>query len=83
MITTLLDRRSGNRSEIQPEIESKDNDDHDADLESAAGNLLSAIQSKSIQGIRDALREAFQCLDAEPHEEGEHIQTADTPERED
>lgn len=72
MITTLLDRRSGNRAEIQPEIESKDHSDHDQALEAAASNLLSAIQSKSIQGIRDALREAHVACDQEPHEEADH-----------
>lgn len=75
MITTLLDRRSGNRSEIQPEIESKSHPDHDSALESIAGDLLSAIQSKSVQGIRDALRDAFLHLDSMPHEEGEHIES--------
>lgn len=74
MITTLLDRRSGNRSEIQPDIESKNNENHDQALEAIAGDLLSAIQSKSIHGIRDSLREAFLHLDSQPHEEGEHIE---------
>lgn len=80
MITTLLDRRSGNRAEIQPDIENKTHPDHDQALESIAGDLLSAIQSKSVQGIRDALRDAFLHLESQPHEEGEHIEESEEQE---
>ena len=83
MVTTLMDRRSGNSAEVSPDIETKDHPDHDPQLEAAAQSLLSAIQSKSIQGIRDALKQAFQSLEAQPHEEGEHTNPSDTPERED
>jgi hypothetical protein len=76
MITQLMNRR-GDRTEIKPVIESKNHTDHDSALESAAQNLLNAIQSKSIPDIRDALRSAFECLDSEPHIEGVHTDAAD------
>jgi hypothetical protein len=69
MVTTLLDRRSGNRTEIQPTEESKDSANHDQDLEAACAKLLTGIERKSVQDIRDALREAFECLESQPHEE--------------
>jgi len=42
-------------------------------LESAAEELSTAIHSKDIKGIAMALRAAFEIMDSEPHEEGEHI----------
>lgn len=42
-------------------------------MHSAAQDLLSAIESKSVKGIAEALRAAFDLADSEPHEEGEHI----------
>lgn len=72
MITTLLDRRSGAQSEVEPVVESKENMNHNQDLESAVVKLLSGIEHKNVQDIRDALTSAFRCLDAESHVEGEH-----------
>lgn len=75
MITTLMDQRqNGHRIPITPVIESKDHPDHDPALESACIKLLAAIEHKHVQDLRDALREAFQVLDSEPHVEGEHIE---------
>ena len=73
MITTLYDRRSGAQSPIEPVVESNTHPDHDPELESAVVKLLSAIEHKNVQDLRDALREAFECLDKEPHVEGPHI----------
>jgi len=73
MITTLLDRRvSGHRVPVNPVVESKTHPDHDPELESACTKLLDAIDHRSIEDIRDALRQAFECLDSEPHEEADH-----------
>jgi hypothetical protein len=74
MITTLMDQRqNGHRVSVSPVIESKDHPDHDEDLESACVKILAAFEHKHVQDLRDALKEAFQCMDAEPHVEGEHI----------
>jgi hypothetical protein len=50
--------------------EQKENDSQG--LEVAATDLHSAIESKDIKGIAEALKAAFLILDAMPHEEGEH-----------
>ena len=49
-----------------------DGEDYDV-MHSAAQDLLSAIESKSVNGVAEALRAAFELADSEPHEEGEHI----------
>lgn len=80
MITTLMDQRQ-NRTPVNPVVESKDHPDHDPALEAACVKLLSAIEHKHVQDLRDAIREAFQALESAPHEE--HSNPSDTPERED
>jgi hypothetical protein len=39
-----------------------------------AKDLLQAIESKDVKGIAEALNNAFQIMDAEPHVEGDHIE---------
>jgi hypothetical protein len=73
MLNELMTRR-GDRAKVSPVVESKDNPDHNDELEEAATALLSAIQSQSVQGVRDALKQAFDCLDAAPHIEADHSQ---------
>jgi hypothetical protein len=45
----------------------------DSGLEACATDLIRGVASKDTSLIIDALRSAFQILDAEPHEEGEHL----------
>lgn len=80
MITTLLDRRSGDRVNIKPEVESKDNKDHNPELEAACAKLLAAIEAKSVLGIRDASREIHQAVDQEAHYEGPHLNDEESEE---
>ena len=42
-------------------------------MEAVAEDLIHAIHSKSIQGVKEALRSAFDLADSEPHYEGEHL----------
>jgi len=42
-------------------------------LESAAEDLCNAIEAKDYKAAASALRAAFELLDSQPHEEGEHI----------
>lgn len=51
-------------------------DDGDAGLMSAAQDLVNAIQAGDPKGCAQALRAAFQILDSEPHDEGEHLDDA-------
>ena len=55
-------------------IERKSDHEEEYDvLESAAEDLCHAIDAKDYKAIAVALRAAFELLDSEPHEEGEHI----------
>jgi hypothetical protein len=60
----------------KPDVEAKSEVDASSsihpDLKEAATDLLSAVKSESIIEIAHALEAAFECLDAMPHEEGEH-----------
>lgn len=42
-------------------------------LEVAAEDLCNAVHAKDYKAAASALRAAFELLDSEPHEEGEHI----------
>lgn len=42
-------------------------------LHSAAEDLISAIHSKDVKAVAEALKAAFELMDSEPHEEGPHI----------
>lgn len=77
MLTTLLDNRNGNKSSVAPDVESKDSESHDQELENHAADILGAIERKSIPDLRDALKACFQYLDKQPHEEGEHVESED------
>lgn len=52
-------------------------DQQDQGLKYAAHDLLMAVDNRDIEAISEALRSAFQILDSEPHEEGEHINDYD------
>ena len=47
-------------------------DDNKASHRAAASDLLAAIKSEDIDGIAEALNNAFQIMDSEPHNEGPH-----------
>jgi len=49
-----------------------DGEEYDG-LESAAEDLCRAIEAKDYKAAASALRAAFELLDSQPHEEGEHI----------
>jgi hypothetical protein len=51
-----------------------DASDEDLDgLEVAAHDALDAIKRSDAKALAEALKAAFELCDAEPHEEGEHI----------
>lgn len=45
----------------------------DSALEACADDLMRAVSSGDKKSAARALRAAFQILDSEPHEEGEHL----------
>ncbi len=46
--------------------------EEDQGLNAAAADLIRAIHSKDEAGVVSALRAAFELMEEEPHEEGEH-----------
>lgn len=45
----------------------------DEALMSAAADILDAVETRNLRNLTEALRAAFQIMDAEPHLEGEHL----------
>lgn len=50
----------------------------DNGLHAAAEDMIRAFHSKDAKALAEAVRAAFQILDAEPHEEGEHTNDYDS-----
>ncbi len=65
MVTTLLDARSGNKAEVSPDTEVK-SEEYNHDLERACGDLLSALERKSIPDLMKASRDVHTELHKEP-----------------
>ena len=42
-------------------------------MHSAAEDLIAAVHSKNVKAVAEALRSAFELMESEPHEEGEHL----------
>ena len=49
-----------------------DNEDEHDYLEMCAGDLMHAFKANDVKACAAALRAAFDLLDSEPHEEGQH-----------
>lgn len=46
--------------------------DEDHGLDSCSEDLIKAMHAKDAKGVTSALKAAFEILDSQPHEEGEH-----------
>jgi len=57
---------------VLPETVKREHDDDFDMLEAAASDLISAIHSKDVKAVAEALKAAFEIADAQPHHEGEH-----------
>lgn len=55
-----------------PDNTESEEDDPKAGHLACARALISAVKSDDEQGVADALQDAFELMDSEPHEEGEH-----------
>ena len=70
MLPFLKNQKEGSASTSVESIKREpDESDHYDVLESAAEDLCKAVQAKNYKGAAEALRAAFQLLEAEPHEE--------------
>lgn len=81
MLPFLKDKKEAGMS-TKPELDKIDrkpdeeeDEDHDVvdSLEGAMQELHSALNAKDYSGAAEIFRSAFELMDSEPHEEGEHI----------
>ncbi len=61
-----------NRTPDEKPEENQD-DTNDMAIRECAQQLIDAVHSKNVQAVSDALRDAFDILDQEPHTEGPHL----------
>lgn len=71
MLTTLLDARSGDKTEITPDIDMGDSEE-DTELKEACVSFLNAIERKSIPDLVQAAKDMHQACDKQEHFEGKH-----------
>jgi hypothetical protein len=48
--------------------------EHEPAIMACAEDLIRAVEAKDIKGVAGAMKAAFEYLDAQPHEEGEHLE---------
>ena len=75
MLPYLKDKDFGTVA-LSDKIERKPDEEHEDEadsLEGAMSELHSALNSKDYKGAAAIFRSAFELLESEPHEEGEHI----------
>jgi len=65
-----LKQEGSSSSPVEHEMREPDGD-YDP-LHSAAEDLISAVHSKSVKAVAEALKAAFEICESEPHEEGPH-----------
>lgn len=79
MLPFLKKKEGGNaglviKTRVPDEKLQSDSSEESDLVKQCAQDLLKAIESKNVQGIADALYDAFSLMDSMPHEEGEHIE---------
>lgn len=72
MLPFLKRNQEGSASGAVESIKREPDDGADAydPVHSAAEDLISAIHSKDVSAVAEALKAAFALLDSEPHDEG-------------
>jgi len=55
----------------KPDIKPEEEQEEDYGIETCARDLLSAIESKDVKGIAEAMKSAFEVLESTPHEEND------------
>jgi len=73
VVSVISARRGKPDVEVSAEVEAPGSE-IDPGLKEAAEDMLRAFQDKSVLGMAMALKAAFECCDAAPHVEGEHIE---------
>lgn len=62
------------KSRQPDEPETPENDSDSTGIEACAKDMISAIKSGDHKRLAEAMKDAFTILDAQPHEEGEHVE---------
>lgn len=57
----------------EPDQKPEESDDG-AGLEACAQELIRAVHARDVKAVAQALQDAFELADSEPHEEGPHIE---------
>lgn len=65
---------AGLNVKIETPDASEDQDDPKAAHLACAHEILQAVKANSPERLAEALKDIFNILDSEPHEEGEHIE---------
>jgi len=76
LIDAIMMKRKGEMPEEEMPMDEgmeMEEEGEDSGLEQCAMELIDAIKEGDVPGVIGALRAAFHILDAEPHEEGEHL----------
>jgi hypothetical protein len=60
--------------ERAPDEKPEENQEDNSGIEACAKDLIDAVHAQNIKGAADAIKAAFEILDSQPHEEGEHIE---------
>lgn len=61
--------KKGMAAKSEPDGEEEGSEDHMEYLKEIAGDIIKAVQDKDPEALADLLKEAFMCLESEPHEE--------------
>lgn len=64
----MIKERTPDTPEQEPEY------DHGAGIEACAQDLIDAVHAKDTQKVAQVLKDAFELLESQPHEEGPHIE---------
>jgi len=76
LIDAIMMKRKGEMPEEEMPMSEdlmEEGAEEDMGLEQCAMELIDAVKGGDVQGVIGSLRAAFQILDSEPHEEGEHL----------
>lgn len=60
--------------ERAPDSPQEEQNDPDAPLEACANDLIDAVHAKDVKKVAQVLKDAFELLESQPHEEAEHIE---------
>lgn len=60
--------------ERTPDKKPDDQSPDDSGIEACAEDLIHAVHAKDVKAVAEAIKAAFEILDAQPHEEGPHIE---------